>query len=155
MVRFNNSEKKLAFFHTALKKPRIKSFPFLSRVIIVCLPTHPSPFMCQTLIIAAVSMQKRSSVSFVCSGSWRPRAALWLLGADWFSSRWRRRQPTERRVGRWCTTEQPPHADQRGERVQDPQGPLHRHSVLQRPLLQPGLLRGMIDPPVWAGVLPC
>lgn len=65
MVRFNNSEKKLAFFHTALKKPRIKSFPFLSRVIIVCLPTHPSPFMCQTLIIAAVSMQKRSSVSFL------------------------------------------------------------------------------------------
>lgn len=95
---------------------------------------------------AAFDCRKKKKVfnhfSALLSGSWRPRAALRLLGADRFSSGWRCRQLAERRVGRGRATEQPAHADQRGERVQDPQGPLHRHPVLQRPLLQQGILRG-------------
>lgn len=92
-----------------------------------------------------------SECSALLSGSWRPRAALRLLGADRFGSGRRRRQPAERRVGRGRAAEQPPHADQRGERVQDPQGPLHRHPVLQRPLLRQGILRGTaLEAALWA-----
>lgn len=102
-------------------------------------------FTCQILIKSSVWLQKKvvfNHFSALLSGSWRPWAALRLLGADRFSSGWRCRQLAERRVGRGRATEQPAHADQRGERVQDPQGPLHRHPVLQRPLLQQGILRG-------------
>lgn len=75
-------------------------------------------------------------------GAWRPRAALWLLGADWLGSGRRGWQPAEWRVGCGRPAEQPTHADQRRERLQDPQGPIHRHSVFQGPLLQPWILWG-------------
>lgn len=80
--------------------------------------------------------------SYPPPGTWRPRAALRLLGADRpGASRWRR-QPAERRVGRGRPAEQPAHDDQGGERLQDSHGPLDRHAVLQGPLLQPRILRG-------------
>lgn len=89
-------------------------------------------------------MWERPSVSccLPLPGAWRPRAALWLLGADWLGSGGRSWQPAEWRVGCGRPAEQPTHADQRRERLQDPQGPIHRHSVLQGPLLQPRILWG-------------
>lgn len=75
-------------------------------------------------------------------GARRSRAALWLLGADWLSSGGRGWQPAERRVGRGRPAEQQAHADQRGERLQDPPSPIHSHAVLQGPLLQPRILWG-------------
>lgn len=75
-------------------------------------------------------------------GTGGPRAALWLLGADWFGSSRRRRQSAERRVRRRRPAEQPTHADQRGEHLQDPASQIHRHAVLQGPLLQPRILWG-------------
>lgn len=83
-----------------------------------------------------------SSPRLLFSGARRPRAARRLLGAGWLSSGGRGRQPTERGVGRGRPAEQPTHADQRRERLQDPPSPIHSHTVLQGPLLQPWILRG-------------
>lgn len=75
-------------------------------------------------------------------GTRRPRAALRLLGAHWLGAGGRSRQPAERRVGRGRPAEQPTHADPRRERLQDPASAIHRHPVLQGPLLQSWILRG-------------
>lgn len=68
-------------------------------------------------------------------GTWWPRAALRLLGADRISPGRRSRQPAERGVGRGCPAQQQTHADQRGERLQDPASAIHGDPVLQGPFL--------------------
>lgn len=83
-------------------------------------------------------------MQIILSGARRPRATLWLLGADWLSSSRRCRQSAEWRVRRGRPAEQPTHADQRRERLKGPESPIHCHAVLQGPPLQPRILRGEV-----------
>lgn len=100
-------------------------------------PPQPLQMLCRCRTRCSVS-----SPRLLFSGARRPRAARRLLGAGWLSSGGRGRQPTERGVRRGRPAEQPTHADQRRERLQDPPSPIHSHTVLQGPLLQLWVLRG-------------
>lgn len=75
-------------------------------------------------------------------GSWRPRAALWFLGADRSCSGRRRRQSAERGVRCGRSAQQQAHDDPGRKRVQNPARAIHGHTLLQGTLLQPWLLWG-------------
>lgn len=78
---------------------------------------------------------------FKTVGSGGPRAELWLLGTDWVGPRRRRWQLDQRGVWRRRPAQQQTHDDPGGEHVEDPEGALRDHQVLQRPLLRQGVPR--------------